>query len=773
MYHSVFTTLMPSVGRGKREEVVMKIYMKMLMILIALFIIFTTTIWYYSTAMVDNINEQWAERFVKKQIVFDKYRTLLPILREVALAKKMAKHPAIIAMALNDDIQSRQKGIAALESFRLKFHNRNYFAGFVKSGHYYFNDYANSRSKNELVYTLSEKKVNDQWFFKAITLETEYQINVDKDTVTGVTKVWINVLLRHDDQTIGIIGTGLDLDKFLKESVDIDQEGVHNIFVNKDLAIQLEKDRSNIDYASLTKKEGEHLSLSMLFENKEDVAPIKAALETFAMANDKDQITTFWMTFEGKKQLVGIAYLKELDWYNISFLEAKELMLLEPYEIVIILSMLFLLSITALSFLYKVILLNPINQLKEAQTHAKDEAIRSNHAKSDFLANMSHEIRTPMSGIIGMTRLALDTKSTADQRNYLKNIKLSADSLLGLLNDILDLSKIEAGQLLIGNNDFNLPAMLDNIISMMTFAAEEKGLELNLQYEASNLPLFVKGDELRLRQILVNLIGNSIKFTDTGLVTLKVTSENREDNQLELHIIVIDSGIGIPADKKETIFSSFSQGDPSTSRKFGGTGLGLTISKQLVELMNGRIWIENNKDQGTTFHFTVLLEQGNEENILQQDAVAAPRIKKLDILLVDDNTINCDIARYVLGEDGHRIVTAGNGLESLEIIANQDFDLILMDVQMPIMDGLTASNVIRASENESDLSLFNLPQFLSDKLIQQCKGKHIPIVAMTANAMEGDKEKCLAAGMDNYLTKPFEPTQVRALIADVFKSTPE
>ncbi len=394
-------------------------------------------------------------------------------------------------------------------------------------------------------------------------------------------------------------------------------------------------------------------------------------------------------------------------------------------------------------------------------------AENANQAKSDFLANMSHDIRTPMNGIIGMTRLALDMEQNPQQRKYLENIKSSADGLLGLLNDILDFSKIEAGQLFMEHNSFNLQSTLADIISMMSFAAEEKGLKLDLQDDASGIPVFVKGDELRLRQILINLIGNGIKFTENGSVTLKVIPENNDDAQVKLHFSVIDTGIGIPADKQETIFASFSQADASTTRQFGGTGLGLTISRQLVEMMGGRIWCESSEGQGAQFHFTIILEPGEEPKIRQLPDTDNASVQGLVILLIEDNAINRDIARFLLEGDKHRVLEAEDGLKGLEVFVEQDVDLILMDVQMPVLDGLTASTIIRASERGSDLSNFNLPLALSGKLIQQCKGKHIPIIALTANAMEGDKEKCLKAGMDNYLTKPFGPSQVRAVLADI------
>lgn len=412
-------------------------------------------------------------------------------------------------------------------------------------------------------------------------------------------------------------------------------------------------------------------------------------------------------------------------------------------------------------------------QVEQQLIDTQQQAEAANRAKSEFLANMSHDIRTPMNGIIGMTRLVLDTELTLAQQGYLESIKLSADGLLGLLNDILDISKIEAGQLAMEKYNFSLPDTLDSIISIMTYAAKEKNLDLTFQHSAHDLPSFVKGDNLRLRQILVNLIGNSIKFTEKGSVTLKVIHENRENNRVELHFMVIDTGIGIPADKQETIFSSFSQADASTTRQFGGTGLGLSICKLLVDMMGGKIWLERNEGQGATFHFTAILDHGDEKNIHRHHEKDKPKIKELDILLVDDNNINCEIARHALEKDKHRVVIAQDGLEALELLICQHFDLILMDIQMPIMDGLTASEIIRSSENGSDLSQITLPGSLSEKLIQQRKGRHIPIVAMTAGAMTGDKEKCLAAGMDNYVTKPFEPAQIRTVIADVIKSASE
>lgn len=406
-------------------------------------------------------------------------------------------------------------------------------------------------------------------------------------------------------------------------------------------------------------------------------------------------------------------------------------------------------------------------EAEEKLLEMQQQAEAANLAKSDFLANMSHDIRTPISGIIGMTLLALETELSSKQKQYLRNIKLSADSLLGLINDILDFSKIEAGQLSVEKYSFNLSESLDNIVSMMKQSAKDKGLELIIQNDASELPLFVKGDELRLRQVLVNLIGNSIKFTEEGSVILKLIQTEEDKLAGKFHFIVIDTGIGIPAEKQEYIFTSFSQADSSTTREFGGTGLGLSICKQLVELMGGEIWVEGNGETGSMFHFTVALEPGKETDIQQQEEAAVQHVKKRNILLVDDNGINLHIARHILEKGGHQVTQAVNGMEALETLVTQNFDVILMDVQMPVMDGLTTATVIRTSEQGEDLSSFDLLPDLAMLLQKSGKGRHIPIVAMTANAMESDKEKCLAAGMDKYLSKPFGPEEIQKLLAGI------
>ena len=373
---------------------------------------------------------------------------------------------------------------------------------------------------------------------------------------------------------------------------------------------------------------------------------------------------------------------------------------------------------------------------------AKLEADDARKSQEQFLANMSHEIRTPMNGIIGMTQLIDGTNLTEEQKEYVDTIRESGSNLLVIINDILDFTKIVAGKILLENVDYIFKDIVNNCIKITRFKAEEKSILLNCEIDPKIYPV-VSGDPVRLNQILINLIGNAIKFTEKGEVKVSVKLLDENDTTVKLEFAVQDTGIGIAEDKLTSVFESFTQESSSTTRKYGGTGLGLTITKQLIELQGGTITVKSKSGIGSTFSFFITLKKGNKSIIPAKkiiDVNHAQPFTGIKILLVEDNLINQKVASYTLIKQGAEVDIANHGKEGIDFIERKKYDVVLMDIQMPEMDGFETTQYIRNS-------------------VRECISE-TPIIAMTASALVSEKAKCLAAGMNDYISKPFQAKEL-------------
>ncbi len=373
--------------------------------------------------------------------------------------------------------------------------------------------------------------------------------------------------------------------------------------------------------------------------------------------------------------------------------------------------------------------------------HARREAIAANRAKSLFIANISHEIRTPMNGLIGMLQLARDSESGDARMEHIESALSSADALLALLNDVLDFSKIEAGQTTIHSVPFHVEGLARLAMLNIEGRARQKGLFASLAI-APDVPEWVRGDDVRVRQVLLNLLSNAVKFTDSGGVSLHVSCTPCREDSLMLEYAVTDTGIGIPPEQQPSLFKAFHQGDETTTRKYGGTGLGLSISRKLARMMGGDILLQSEAGKGSIFRFTAVVQRTQQTTPPEAPVPSALPVRPLRVLLAEDNPVNQKVAAAFLARRGHQTALAVNGREAVERALVGDYDAIMMDVQLPIIDGIEATRQIRDTESRS--------------------GKHVRIIAMTAHAVQEGLDSCLKAGMDDYLVKPFKPDELFA-----------
>jgi signal transduction histidine kinase/CheY-like chemotaxis protein len=703
------------------------------------------------------INKAYVEQQLTIATETLKMRLGMTVNSELALALEMSDTPTIKRYFLNpSDEELAGAAQAEVDNFRKHFTSHTVF---------WVNDIDHTfHSTTGATYVINPDNPDDYWYNMTLYETSLYNFNINYNAEINETNLWVNVPVFENTEngsgkSIGIVGAGIELTDFSNFVASSYQEFEDNITIY--MFNSLNEITSAMDH---------HLSAEkVLLTDHLGEAGVEITRVAGTLADSKST------TFVFGEYMYRVSSVPELNWYSVVSYPRPGLLALNATLNVVFFGMLLL--ILLILVIANIFVFRSDNALAEQNTQllklnqkaeeARIAAELADASKSRFLANMSHEIRTPMNAIIGMTSIGKSTSETERKDYAFGKIDEASVHLLGIINDILDMSKIEADRLELSPAEFDLKALLQKVVNVINFRAEERHQTITVSFD-ENIPRNLIGDDQRLAQVIINLLGNAVKFTpEKGSIFLDAGLEKTMGDVYTLRIAISDTGIGVSEEQQARLFNSFEQAENSTTRKFGGTGLGLAISKRIVELMQGKIWVKSELGRGATFAFTFETQKGTEEipaakangttassgaeteNMQADNGELPEEIEKFTgfrVLLVDDIEINREIVMAMLEPASLEIECAENGAEAVKLFSEhpERYDIIFMDLQMPEMDGFEATTCIRA---------LDIP-----------KARQIPIVAMTANVFREDIEKCLAAGMNDHLGKPLDFDEVLGLL---------